>query len=315
MFPVLVLAQSQPKRLLGTFIYKGKVYNYEFISENVNNYNLKLSSAFRTAEKTDSVKVDSTKTDTAKNKDVTEKVTESNDARTVKSGQDTLDYVFSDFSEEIFSEVFRSQMKDKFSVDSTKQLNAKATQVFYEIKANLSFVDDEPVTAHLILKKDRIYSILKANKSSYYTYGNLSKPTARHQVERVTVETQDGAIKNISVHLIDPRVVNTGGQSPRQFLDFKNQYPISISSRNDPERFADVNLYCFNCSGILGLTRYIKLSDLLILDIQLENDKEDYSPSNRVVSLSPSLPIVELKKGKRSRILEIAAYSDFVGLD
>ena len=54
---------------------------------------------------------------------------------------------------------------------------------------------------------------------------------------------------------------------------------------------------------------------MLILDIILENDKEDYSPSNRVVKLSPSMPIVELRKEKRSRILEIAAYSDFVGLD
>lgn len=307
MFPALLLAQSQPKRLLGTFIYKSKVYNYEFISENLNNYNLKLSSAFKNAEKADSVKVDSAKVDTAKNED--------EDGKTAKSNPDTLDYIFSDFNEEVFSEVFRSQLKNKFNIDSNKQLNAKATQVFYEIKANLSFVDDEPVTAHLILKKDRIFSILKSIDSSHYTNGRLSKVTVWHQVERVTVETQDGAIKNISVHVIDPRVVNTAGQSPRQFLEFKNQYPISISSRNDPERFADVNLYCFNCSGILGLTRYIRLSDLLILDIQLENDKEDYSPSNRVVSLSPSLPIVELKKGKRSRILEIAAYSDFVGLD
>jgi hypothetical protein len=74
-------------------------------------------------------------------------------------------------------------------------------------------------------------------------------------------------------------------------------------------------MYCVNCYGILGLSRFIKLSDLLIYDIVLENEKEDYSPANKVISLAPHNPIIELRKEKRSKILDISAYTDFVGLD
>jgi hypothetical protein len=70
-----------------------------------------------------------------------------------------------------------------------------------------------------------------------------------------------------------------------------------------------------NCHGIKGLDRFIQLSDLLLLDIQPENDKEDYSPVNSVIELRPSHAIAELKKEKRSRILDVAAFTDFVGMD
>jgi hypothetical protein len=53
----------------------------------------------------------------------------------------------------------------------------------------------------------------------------------------------------------------------------------------------------------------------VILDIVYENDKEDYSPANRTFSLTPNKPITELKKERRSRLLEIAAFTDFIGLD
>jgi hypothetical protein len=53
----------------------------------------------------------------------------------------------------------------------------------------------------------------------------------------------------------------------------------------------------------------------LELDITLANDKEDYSPANTTFSLNAEKPIAELRKEKRSQILNIAAFADFVGLD
>src|SRR5690606_12953216 len=55
--------------------------------------------------------------------------------------------------------------------------------------------------------------------------------------------------------------------------------------------------------------------DLLLLDIVLENDKEDYSPSNRTITLTPASNIQELKKEQRSKILEVSAFTDLAGLD
>jgi len=276
--------QASPKRVLGTFIFESSVYNYEFKKESSDNFNLVLSSISKNTDTTDSPKSDS------------------------------LNYIFSEFEQLKFEGVFIKQMKDKFNISDTNSLRKTGTQIFFTVKAKLEFLDDEPVTANLILKRDSISSILKS--SIYESNKNpLDSSQIWHRIDRVSVETEDGAIKNIIVRVIDPKDLNKSTQSPRNYIEFRNLYPISISSKSDPDRFADIMLYSLNCGGIKGLTRYIKLSELLLLDIVLENDKEDYSPSNRVLALSPSLPIVELKKEKRSKIIEVAAFSDFVGMD
>ncbi len=113
------------------------------------------------------------------------------------------------------------QMNTKFKV-SDSLVRRSATEVFFTLKARYDFIDDEPVTAYLILKKDYIWSILRGNSSKTYN-GLLSELLVRHRIHRVEAETEDGAIKNISVYLVDPRDKNN--TSPRQFLIFKNQFP------------------------------------------------------------------------------------------
>lgn len=291
-YPLFVHGQTSPQRILGTFIYNNIVYNYEFAQNNPDNYALGISSLNEANQE---------ETNTEKLKQ--------NNAETNESSQ--LKYRFSEFSNEIFVGVFLKQMENKFKLDiSNNTLKDKAAEVFFSIKTRLYFIDDEPITAYMILRKDVIYSFLRGNSSVYYDK-DLSKLYAQHNIKRVDIETEDGAIKNISVKLVKP--IQEG--STRSYIEFKNQFPISISGKFDPERFANTNLYCFDCAGIQGLTRYIKLSNLVLLDIVLENNKEDYSPSNSIISLTPDKPIAELRKEKRSKILEIAAFSDFVGLD
>jgi len=134
-----------------------------------------------------------------------------------------------------------------------------------------------------------------------------------HYVKRVSVEIADGAIKNLIIKVVKNSPATIRDQSPWKYTEFKNQFPIRISGQFDSEYFNKIYLYCFDCNAVEGLTRYIKLSDLLALDLVLENNEEDYRPSDRTVVLSPLSPIAEWKKEKRTRLIELAAFSDFAG--
>ncbi|MRG48642.1 hypothetical protein GFS24_26240 [Chitinophaga sp. SYP-B3965] len=281
--------------MLGSFIYEKKAYNYAFIKINETSYTFKISTIDPTA------------------KGVSD-IDETKESDTTSPKDDPPEYQFSEFSKDIFKAMFVEQMGKVMKETDRGTLEDKSLEVFFSIQAKIDFKDDEPVTAYLILRRDNIRSYLRSNGSVYYQ-GRLSGLTAGHQISKVDIEIADGAIKNIKAHLIKPYNAQASSESPTQFLEFKNQYPISISGKFDPEKLADVNLYCYNCNGEKGLVRYIKLSELLIYDIVLENDKEDYSPANSRYIIIPTTPIIELKKEKRSKILNIAAFTDFAGLD
>jgi hypothetical protein len=304
------IAQSPSQRIMGTFIFQNNSYNFEFTHEADNNYGFYISAVTDAVLKTPAAgKWDDGKSEGQDGTDSVRKEIKPDSSEQVQAAQRSL---FSNFTVDIFKAIFIAQIKKLET--STDGLEDKAVQVFYMIQTRLDFIDDEPITAYLILKYDNIYSYLRSNESNYYK-ASLNDLITSHTIDRVDVETEGGAIKNVRVKVVRPGVNMKNEQSPRKFLEFKNLYPITISGKFDPEKFADINLYCFNCNGVKGLTRYIKLADLLVLDVKYENEKENYSPSDRVFSLLPSLPIVELRKEKRSKIIEIAAFTDFVGLD
>ncbi|MCC8408461.1 hypothetical protein LJ707_05930 [Mucilaginibacter sp. UR6-1] len=319
---VNAFAQTAQKRVLGTFYYLGKVYNYEFIKNDINLYSFSISSITEDTKKVVSEQPDEAISDTtgvagfdtnidslgATPTDTTENTT------TDTAKKDNSVSVFSDFNKDAFVAEFQNVMESRYNVKRNNNLRDKGVELFFSISAKLEFIDDEPITANVILKKDYVKSFLIANSSPYYS-SILSKIIVDHYISKVDVETEDGAIKNIIVNVVYPWEVKKNVRSPRRVLEFKNTFPISISGKHDPERFSKVNLYCFDCGGVRGLNRYIKLSDLLFLDLVLANDKEDYSPANSTIHLDPGNPIRELKKEKRSKILDIAAFSDFVGLD
>lgn len=296
-------AQNTSKRLMGSFIVNEEVYNYEFTMEAFDSYSLAIASANRSntqdeeeSEVTDSAKSASAKLDQSINSDVR-----------ISSGTP-----FKEFSQEIFEGIVATEM-DKFDI-GTIDLNKVATEIFFKIKTRLDFINDEPITAYFILRKNDIYSFLLYNASKYYSK-ELSLPYKKHNIHRVEAETEDGALKNITVYLVRSEDVKANTSSPTNFIVFKNRFPISMSGKFDYEKFSNIDLFCDNCAGILGLTRFIRLMDLIIFDIVYENAKEDYSPSNRTFSISPNHPIEELRKEQRSRILEVAAFTDFIGLD
>jgi|GEM_PF-2341732 len=335
--PLCLRAQNTPKTILGSFIYKDKVYNYDFTQQNPNSNRLDISGFPSTAQASQAKDTSSSPASTStttpaagNTTPATPAATDSSQAQkdaaviqkaaiTTGTSTDTATqkpYIFSEFSQKIFQAKFVTEMKEKFQAnENDEELKNQGVALFATIQANIKFQDDEPVTAYFRLKSDQVVSILKANASPYYRAA-LSQVTVKNKIDHVDIETQDGAIKNIQVFLVyDPKATKDKQADPTRGPIFKNQFPISISSKFDPDRFADVNLYSFNCNGVTGLTRYIKLSDVLEMRLVLQNNKEDYSPSERVVSLSLTQPTVELKKEKRSRIIEINAFTDFVGLD
>ena len=280
-------AHCQSNKILGDFAFKNQVYTYEFIREDVDIYSLRVS---RPA------------------KPVNMQVEEANTANS-----DTTKIVFDQFTKEKFVDVFEDQMVKKYSISDIKSLEELGAEIYFRVKAKREFVDDNPITAYFILRRDTIYSFSIGKGFEQYR-GSLKTFKLTHKIHDVEIETEDGTIKNMCVRLVKNKPIMSNEITQRDFLIFKNLYPISISGKFDQEKMADIYLYCLECGGIPNVSRYIKLGDLAILDIIYENDKEDYSPANSKIHLSPNNPIEELRKERRSKLIEAAAFSDALGL-
>ncbi|WP_222167062.1 hypothetical protein [Edaphocola aurantiacus] len=235
----------------------------------------------------------------------------------------------------------------------------------YEIKARAEFQDDEPVTAYITLKRKFIdinievpyrktnQSITSGQKSNGIKSNCCSKKRCKcvketanaalfipvkFEIKNVTVEFEDGGIKNIFADLLP--VVNEYTQVyGTNTIRFRNNKPISITGKFDPDRFSLMRIYSGNTRELINTlykkatqnipdssfvesdfinskshNAYFMLSNILDYKVVSETDNEDYSPTNCKVELSEPNSIVELKKEKRSRILTARAYTDFRGL-
>jgi hypothetical protein len=304
--PFCLKAQTTSKTVMSSFIIKGEVYCYTF-SKDRRSFRFNIKAFTEVAQNTI----------TPESKVLLKKNPIDSPPSDKKSIADTSlgKPIFAVFDKATFIKHFLNAMYFNFKSDTiSTEVKDQALEVYTYIKREIEFDDDEPITAYLKLKKSNIFSMLLANSSSWYS-GGLNDLLFKNRIEDVSIEFEDGAIKNILVNLIDTINKSKAEAGSEHSMQFKNLFPISMSGKSDFERFADFNLYCINCNGIKGLTRYIRLSDLLELKIVLESGKEDYSPGNSVVDLTIGSPVIGLKKEKRSKIIEMAAFSDFVGLD
>ena len=250
--------------------------------------------------------------------------------------------VLSQLKIEDFRKILPAQVSELMQTTRAKAIEDIAAtdshtidRLFYEIDTRLKFEDDEPITAHAILKKKLI--------TIPVTYYNVKAKEEKSvlinfQVERLRLEFEDGAIKNVSALLIPlyEKYKQEYGSTP---LEARNNMPISIAGKFDNERMSNNHkIFIGNIStlskliweeennAIAGITRQeIKkfkkseagflLGDLLNYEIKHETDKEDYSPRNCIVDLTEASPIAELKKEKGVRLFDARAYSDIVGLN
>jgi hypothetical protein len=325
------------------------------------------------------------------------------------------------FDIKVFGSLFKESLSE---IVQDKSLLGEFTEsvtneVFYAIKTKLEFVEDEPTTAYLILKRKYLDIVFRYNssneltdkqkekvkkhlidsitidetrkynlklieekdfiESSIPTYRNLKKKrrkvvvdslqesglisltgvkkkgflkieveikvnellnsyvknktelkeVVKCEIKKVSVEFDEGTIKNILIDVlpIHEEYNRLYGEST---IRFRNNMPISISSKFDPDKFKNHKIFVSNSKELLDelnakrlilkidcidCENSIRLSNLLDLNIVLENDKEDYSPANCIVNLSETNSIVQLKKEKRSKILTVIGYSDLAGLN
>jgi hypothetical protein len=125
-----------------------------------------------------------------------------------------------------------------------KNFKDKATELFFQIKARLDFLDDEPSTAYLKLKSNYIncYQLNRA-KARLNKHRNKKAKSVKinFRVDNVSVEFEDGTIKNV---FADLTLVNLDG-SPISVnpIRFKNITPISISTKTDPGIFEHTGIF------------------------------------------------------------------------
>lgn len=193
------------------------------------------------------------------------------------------------------------------------KLNILTTKLFYELKNRMEFEDTRPLTGKMFLLSEKIKihpsKNLILNTNSKSTFENTSLD---YLIKKVEIQFADGGINNILVEALSPNENN-----PNNVAKFRNNSPISISSKFDPENFTKFLLLHDGATGMLGSDKFysIKLHELLRYDIILENNKEDYSPQDTIITLTPSIFSAEVLKDKTSKILTARTFTDLVGID
>lgn len=310
LLPLPFLTFSQTHKVLGSKAYCGKVFNYEF--SQMSNGLCSFSIA------------------------------------TIDNVESNSTHILNEFEQESFVTMCKGVITQLLKSDvpdciKDKEIESFSSEIYFKIKANLNTDDDEPLTAYLKLKNTKIKCYYSKNAKITTKKDELVPLEQIFKVHNVAVEFEDGVIKNLFVDLIP---LDQNGKLLVPFpVRFKNTIPISISSRNDNDEFSNYNIYIsdygaikdkFKFEPLSGSTESLKLSnassisesagkkagnicfvlpDLIDYVEVLETDKEDYSPKNCVVELNEGNSIQELKKIKRSKILSIKAFSDFVGIN
>lgn len=256
-------------------------------------------------------------------------------------------FTLNDFKQEDFTQLCKNILTTNVSsvtppCTDLASINRIATGVFYDIKTNLNLNDDEPVTAYLKLKSTSVKCYYSSNSRINSKSGDLKAIDASFLIDNVEIEFEDGVIKNLFADLMP--VDNNGIPLLFSSVRFKNTIPISVSSRNDKDEFSNYNIYISDfaafknkfklesSSNNASLLKFSATADIsqsignkaqnicfILPDMidyleVLETDKEDYSPQNCVVRLNKANPIQKLTKIKRSKILTLKAFSDFVGV-
>jgi hypothetical protein len=152
-------------------------------------------------------------------------------------------YVLNDFNQQSFVKLAEALIK-RYRIlvlpecIGEAEVDKIANALFFDIKARLDFADDQPITAKLKLKNFRV-NVYYSSTSQLNTKEMI--PLTKMAVRDVTAEFEDGTIKNLLADLVfDDDSSTTGINLPSRF---KNITPISVSGRNDPDKFGKTKLF------------------------------------------------------------------------
>lgn len=221
--------------------------------------------------------------------------------------------IFNDFSLNTFYTAFNKQLSPyenayirAIDKDSTEKEVYKGLVYhhYYRIQNKILLVDDEPLTAYLFVNTLDV---------PVHNYNDPSKVKLLKLAD-IQLEFAEGAIKNILISLNDTTLK---GHIYTEVL-FRNNIPIAVSGKFKPEHFIKHKIYCSKCwVGPKGdrSDGYVLLGDLLTYKIIYSLDNEDYSPAQSLIKLTPQETFAELKKEKRSKLFEVRAYTDLIGIN
>lgn len=228
---------------------------------------------------------------------------------------------FATFNIETLKRIIDDQLKINYAITLTsKELDSLSQKLYYEISTRKNFFNDQPSTAFLRLKKDLVDVYFKTDSAK-----NQIAPISMRLVS-VTLEFEAGTIKNIEAIL-----ENSTGNGP-QIVKFRNNMPISITNKFTMEKLWRTHIFAanpemiqfpgFSKTNVSSSTKtaqfnnaYFRAGELLQYDVILANYREDYSPRDVVVSLSPQQTVVELKKQERAKILNVKTFTDLNGIN
>jgi len=248
---VFALFDLNAKTIRGTFVAKNEIVAYEFRKSDPNIERYELSF----------MKFD----------------VNSSENRVIIEGLSNLHFdSYKIAINKLLNEVFGEDIPDRDKI---------ATNLFYELKSRMEFQDDQPMTGIFYLLTDKIFLIndtslkdVKSNNSKSLILEKENKVKIELFINKVEIEIASGSIKNI---LIEAR--KEKDKNSIKVYKFRNNIPIGISGKFDPEKFMDHSIFLdpsTNYDAIGEEYAHVNLSNVLRFDISLENNKEDYSPAD-----------------------------------
>ncbi|WP_306350070.1 hypothetical protein [Flavobacterium sp. '19STA2R22 D10 B1'] len=267
------------------------------------------------------------------------------ESKTSEPGFTTDKYKFQEITKSEIEKSFKlvkelNIASDKQSKESEefKEFQNVVDKVFYEIDNRVKFGDRQPTVAHILLTRKRIDLEIKYKNvkdcNSCSEPCKMSKESEKFEpksdkqisfdVERITIEFDEGTIKNIFADLI-PNVPEYTAIYGRKSIRFRNNKPISTSGKFDPEKFAKHAIFAGDDIILRNLIKKdegqeicdlkFNLNELVEYKVAAENDNEDYSPQNAVIILTPENNIIELKKEKTANAFSARIFTDLMGLN
>ncbi len=338
---IIISANAQEKKIVGSFVFNEKIHGYEFIEKDPKTkiYSLTISK-FKTNAKIVNEKNNELSGNQV-NKDNTEivkKISSQQEENLLKSESKTLQNV-AGLSIETYEKAIKELIEGLWVGDldlnsvQEKELDYVAKNLFFEIKTRIEFIDQQPKTGALFLQSSKInvyQSIIEPDYKLRLKQQNFKDTIITElNINELQIQFSEGTINNLQLFTTDPEDANIINR-----IKFRNNTPISISSKFDPESFGYIRIYYDQTSAskafeseiireikinetktILGSTPYVKLNEFLRYDILFANKNEDYSPSDTVLTLTPDFFIKEVYKEKTSKVLTARTFSDLAGIN
>lgn len=220
----------------------------------------------------------------------------------------------------------------------TTVIREQAIKMLAKIAGTVETVDDENMnTAKIkLLKSTKLPVYFLYKEEALQKSKNTSKKIEVY-VEQAEIEFEDGVIKNV---IVDVKIPNESSWDAKEngIITFRNNIPIGAGGKFSAEWLPSTRIFAYspcrfaNLASTLTLldpaasqqiyefgdcplsSAFLILSDLIDIKPILESYKEYYGPANQVISLSPKSDEVLLKKETKSKIFDVRAYTDLVGL-